>query len=90
MLSKSSHLSLKEIYTDSTKIEANANRYTFVWGNSIKYNKAKMEDQLKDLWAYTESLATEELKDITPVDFREISPYEQTKNSRENTYRFKR
>jgi transposase len=79
LLSKSGHLSLKEIYTDGTKIEANANRYTFVWGNSIKYNKAKMEAQLKELWAYTESLAAEEMKDVAPVDFKEISPQELTK-----------
>ena len=29
-------LSVKELYTDGTKIEANANRFTFVWGNAIK------------------------------------------------------
>ena len=34
-------LSLRELYTDGTKIEANANRYTFVWGNAIKTNKEK-------------------------------------------------
>ena len=28
---------LKQIYTDGTKIEAQAGSYTFVWGNSIKY-----------------------------------------------------
>lgn len=79
LLSQSGHLSLKEIYTDGTKIEANANRYTFVWGNSIKYNKEKMETQLKELWAYTESVAKEELKDIAPVEFTEITPEALTK-----------
>lgn len=79
LLSASGHLSLKEIYTDGTKIEANANRYTFVWGNSIKHNKNKMEAQLKELWAYTESLAAEEMKDTAPLDFKEISPEELTK-----------
>lgn len=28
-------VTLKKCYTDGTKIEANANRYTFVWGKSI-------------------------------------------------------
>ena len=79
LLSQSGHLSLKEIYTDGTKIEANANRYTFVWGNSIKYNKAKMEAQLQELWAYTESIATEELKDTAPIEFKEITPEALTK-----------
>jgi hypothetical protein len=56
-------LSLKELYTDGTKIEANANRYTFVWGNSIKTNKVKMREQLDELWKYAESIAAAELDD---------------------------
>ena len=74
LLSDSGHLSLKELYTDGTKIEANANRYTFVWGNSIKYHKAKMQSQLKELWDYTQKIAKEELKDSAPMDFNEVSP----------------
>ncbi|ATL47898.1 IS5/IS1182 family transposase [Chitinophaga caeni] len=56
-------LSLKELYTDGTKIEANANRYTFVWGNSIKTNKAKMQQQLNELWKYAQTIAAAELDD---------------------------
>ena len=36
-------LSIKDLYTDGTKIEAKANRYTFVWGSSIKHNREKMK-----------------------------------------------
>ncbi len=36
MLADQGVLTIKELYTDGTKIEANANRYTFVWGNAIK------------------------------------------------------
>ena len=79
LLAQSGHLSLKELYTDGTKIEANANRYTFIWGNSIKYNKAKMEAQLKELWAYVEGVAAEELKDTAPVEFKAITPEALTK-----------
>ncbi len=53
-------LSIKDIYTDGTKIEANANRYTFVWGNAIRTNKEKMKKQLEELWQYTQKLAAEE------------------------------
>ena len=73
MLTDSGHISLKEVYTDGTKIEANANRYTFVWGKAIKTNKAKMEAQLKELWAYAESVTAEELKDQAPTTFAPIS-----------------
>ena len=65
-------VSIKELYTDGTKIEANANRYSFVWGKSIKTNKERIAKQLKELWDYTQKLAEEELKDTTEVDFKAI------------------
>ena len=49
LLAEAGLMSLKEIYTDGTKIEANANRYTFVWGKAIKTNKEKMKRQLDEL-----------------------------------------
>ena len=66
-------LSIKDIYVDGTKIEANANRYTFVWGNAIKTNKEKMKKQLEDLWGYTQKMASAELNEPTPPDFTTIS-----------------
>jgi transposase len=73
LLVEAGHVSLKEVYTDGTKIEAQANRYTFVWGNAIKTSKARMEEQLKELWAYAERVAQEELKDETPTSFAPVS-----------------
>lgn len=72
LLVESGHVSLKEVYIDGTKIESKANRYTFVWGNSIKTNKAKMSEQLKELWDYTQEVAKEELINPETVDFKEI------------------
>jgi transposase len=66
-------ISLKEVYTDGTKIEANANRYTFVWGKTIKYNKNRIVEQLKELWDYTQQVAFEELNDSEDIDFEQIS-----------------
>lgn len=65
-------LSIKELYTDGTKIEANANRYTFVWGNAIKTNKEKMKLQLDALWKYAQSIAASELDDTDPSSFDKI------------------
>ncbi len=65
-------LSLKELYTDGTKIEANANRYTFVWGNAIKTNKEKMKLQLEELWKYAQGVAASELDDTDPDGFDKI------------------
>ena len=67
------HVTLKEVYLDGTKIEANANRYTFVWGRAIKTNKERIKKQLKDLWAYAESVAKEELENNEPDSFEEIN-----------------
>lgn len=68
-------LSIKDLYTDGTKIEANANRYTFVWGNSIKSNREKMKQQINALWQYAKSVAAWELDDDTdPSGFDKITP----------------
>ena len=65
-------LNIKELYVDGTKIEANANRYTFVWGKSIKTNKEKIKQQLNDLWQYAQNIAAAEMNDTTPTDFDTI------------------
>ena len=43
LLMGSGHVDLKAVYTDGTKIEANANKYTFVWAKSIETNRKKMK-----------------------------------------------
>ncbi len=73
LLAEEGVLSLKELFVDGTKIEANANKYTFVWGKSIKTRKEKMQQQLKQLWAYVEKVYKEEQKTPNEPDFEEIS-----------------
>lgn len=72
LLESQGHVSLKTVFTDGTKIEANANRYTFVWGKSIERNKRRIEEQLQDLWQYTQEVAASESKDKTEVEFKAI------------------
>lgn len=72
LLVDSGHIDLQKVYTDGTKIEANANRYTFVWGNAIKTSKERIRTQLEELWDYTQKVAAEELKNTAPVDFTSI------------------
>ena len=55
-------VNLKEVYLDGTKIESKANRYTFVWGRSIKTSKERIKKQLEELWQYTQDIAQEELQ----------------------------
>lgn len=73
LLAEEGLVSLRQVFVDGTKIEAQANRYTFVWANAIKTNKEKMLRQLEDLWKYAQSVAREEDKDPEPPEFKEIS-----------------
>jgi len=72
LLAQEGLLSIKELYTDGTKIEANANRYTFVWGNAIKITKEKIKKQLDELWQYAQKVAAQEMDDTDPSGFDKI------------------
>jgi len=75
LLAQQGCLNLKDIYVDGTKIEANANRYTFVWGKSIKNSKERIEKQLKELWRYVEAVyAEEEQQPNEPDNFEAVDP----------------
>jgi transposase len=72
LLVESGHVSLKDIYTDGTKLESASNRYSFVWGRAIETNKKKMYSQLEELWTYTQKIASEESKSIELPSFEAI------------------
>lgn len=73
LLSEEGHLSIKEVFIDGTKIEANANRYTFVWGKAISTQKQKIKNQLEWLWSYAQNIYNTELTEPQQPDFTEIS-----------------
>lgn len=72
LLAQEGLLSIEEICIDGTKIEANANRYTFVWKKAIATNKEKMKQQLKHIWEYAQSVAAKEDDLPDPPDFTAI------------------
>lgn len=74
LLVEEDQLSIKEIFVDGTKMEANANRYTFVWGKTVKKNKERIKQQLKELWEYTQKVAEEESREEIDDNFEEIDP----------------
>ena len=49
-LEKEGLITLKELYIDGTKLEANANRYTFVWRGSLNYHLADLLDAIDALY----------------------------------------
>ncbi len=73
LLAQEGLLSIDEVYTDGTKIEANANKYTFVWRKAIATNKEKITKQLAHIWEYAQSVATAEDGLPDPPDFTTIS-----------------
>jgi transposase len=73
LLAGEGHLSIKEVFVDGTKIEANANRYTFVWGKAIPTQVNKIKNQLESLWAYAQNVYNTELQEPETPDFTEIS-----------------
>lgn len=49
-LEKENFVTLKTLFIDGTKIEANAGRYTFVWRGSINYHLINLLDQINELF----------------------------------------
>lgn len=73
LLASEGLLSIEEVYTDGTKIEANANKYTFVWKKAIQTNKEKMKKQLEQIWKYAQSVSAAEDTMPEPPDFITIT-----------------
>jgi transposase len=74
LLAEQGVLSLKELTLDGTKIEANANRYTFVWGKAIKVSRERIATQLKELWSYVEEVYRDEEQEPNRPEIERIDP----------------
>lgn len=47
LLAEAGELSLCSVFIDGTKLEASANRYSFVWKKSTRKNEVKMQEKMK-------------------------------------------
>ena len=77
LLAEEGLLSIQELYTDGTKIEANANKYTFVWKKAIHTSKEKMKAQINQVWQYAQSISDSEddlpePPDLTPINKEKV------------------
>lgn len=61
-LADQNEILFENVFIDGTKIEANANRYTFVWKKAIYKNEEKMFDKVVTL---IENINVEELREFT-------------------------
>ncbi len=83
VLEKKGYINTEEYFVDGTKIEANANKYTFVWKKAVKKYRAKLQEQVHELMKDIDELNEEEDKlypdkekepeEITPEELEEFS-----------------
>jgi len=77
-LSESGYVSLDVQYTDGTKIEANANRYTFVWRKNVKRYKQSLEKRIEGVIREIEAQIKEDGKEMNkeelpmPIDSESV------------------
>lgn len=58
-LEKEELITLKQLYIEGTKIEVNANRYTFVWSGTLNYHLAGLPDTIDTLYKKYNALLSE-------------------------------
>ena len=56
LLRRNSLISSEAVFIDGTKIEANANKYTFVWKKAVSKNQARMLAKVAELIAVCEEV----------------------------------
>ena len=67
-------VSLKVRYIDGTKIESVANKYTFVWKVSTEKNKAKLENDVREVLKVAETaLAMENAEEQQELSSEEMA-----------------
>lgn len=63
---------MKSYFVDGTKIEANSNRYQFVWRKSTEKNKAKLQENVEALLRHIDEIEAEEEEKYGEADLEEL------------------
>ena len=66
------YIDLEKYFVDGTKVEANANRYSFVWRKSTKKYKAGLQEKVKALLDEIEKVEEAEEKEYGEKDLEEV------------------
>jgi transposase len=66
------YVKLEHYFVDGTKIEANVNRYTFVWKKAVVKQKAKLEEKVKQLFIEMDELNRQEDQEHSGKDLEEL------------------
>ncbi|MFK4305096.1 hypothetical protein ABH892_005268 [Paenibacillus sp. RC254] len=71
-LADEKYISLEHYFVDGTKIEANANRYTFVWSKAVTKHKAKLQENVHTLFTSIEAAEHQEEREHQGKDLAEL------------------
>ena len=72
MLVDAGLIHLEDCFVDGTKIEANANKYSFVWKKAVEKNKTKVQKKIKELLKHIEKVQQEEDEQYGDRDLEEV------------------
>jgi len=72
LLVEEKYVKLEHYFVDGTKIEANANRYTFVWGKAVVKQKAKLQEKVRTLFTTIEEAEKQEEQEQVGQDLAEL------------------
>ncbi len=82
-LHEKSQLSLSKLFIDGTKIEANSNRYQFVWRGSINYHLLNLSEKINKLYEEYNNFITDSayatVYELTPLEPFVIEKLEKVK-----------
>ncbi|MEK4325715.1 IS1182 family transposase [Paenibacillus sp. FSL R7-0312] len=71
-LADEKYISFEHYFVDGIKIEANAIRYTFVWGKAVSKHKAKLQEKVHALFANIEAAEKQEEQKHRGQDLSEL------------------
>lgn len=72
LLIEEGYVTMEHYFLDGTKIEANANRYTFVWKKSTDRYQEKLQTQIRQLLTEIDEINQQEQKEYGERDLEEL------------------
>ena len=74
LLIEEGYVKLENYFLDGTKMEANANKYSWVWGKSTRHYKQKLQEKVKELILQIEQVNEAENAEYGDRDLEEMGP----------------
>jgi transposase len=69
---KGGYIKAENLFIDGTKIEANANKYTYIWKKNVERQEEKIRENIKKLLQHAEEMQRKEDEEYGSHDLEEI------------------